>query len=349
MRDRAGRSGFRASAPLFWPFILGLRAMGMDVESLLSHVGMTLAQLEDPDTRIPVEVGIELAYLAAEERGDEAMGLHMAELYVPGAFGVLDYLGNSSRTLGEALRHLCRYNRLLQDAVETVLEVRGDRAFIWQRTFGGFSAPPGITENALANLVIIGRQLTGAPIIPIEVHFRHAEPPYAAEHARVFKCKVRFEADRDGLVLPAADLDLPLPNADPGLCAILDRHARQLLEQLPEVPRFSQRVRELVAAQLKDGAPTADAIARQLHVSKRTLRRRLNEDQTSYEELLEGLRRALAERYLSEPNLSVEEVALMLGYSEVAAFRRAFGRWYGVSPSRYRRRSNASIRLNRGR
>src|SRR5207248_5725833 len=119
--------------------------------------------------------------------------------------------------------------------------------------------------------VIIGRQLTGAPVIPIEVHFRHAEPSYSAEHVRVFKSQVRFEAERDGLILPAADLDLPLPNADPGLCAILDRHARQLLEQLPEVPRFSQRVRELVAAELKEGAPTADAIAQQLHVSNRTL------------------------------------------------------------------------------
>jgi AraC-like DNA-binding protein len=338
MRDPAGRSGFRASAPLLWPLLLGLRAMDLDVEALLARVGLSLRELEDPDTRMPIEVATELSFLAAEARGDEAMGLHLAEMYVPGAFGVLDYLAHSSRTLGEALRHLCRYNRLLQDAIETVLDVSEGQAFIWQRRLGGFRPLAGITENAIANLVIIGRQLSGAPVIPIEVQFTHAEPPNSAEHARIFKAPVRFEAERDGVILPAADLDLPLPNADPGLCAILDRHAKQLLDQLPRVARFSQRVRELVAAELKDGAPRADSVARKLHISQRTLHRRLKEDQTSYEHLVDGLRRALAERYLNEPKMSTDEVSLMLGYSEVSAFRRAFVRWFGVSPSRYRRR-----------
>src|SRR5205814_913454 len=137
----------------------------------------------------------ELAIFAGEASGDPAWGLHLSERYAPGVFGVLDYLAHSSRTLGEALRHLCRYNRLLQDAVETVVEVHGDRAHIFQKSFGAFRPPAGITENAIANLVVIGREFTGAPIIPIEVTFTHAKPPYFSEHARIFKCSVRFEAD----------------------------------------------------------------------------------------------------------------------------------------------------------
>jgi AraC-like DNA-binding protein len=338
MRDRAGRSGFRASAPLMWPLIYGLRALDADVEGLIARVGLSLVELEDPDTRIPIEVCVDLAVLAAEVTGDEALGLHLSERYVSGLFGVLDYLAHSSRTLGEALRNLCRYNRLLQDAIETVFDVTGDRALIWQKSFGAFRPPAGIVENAIANLVVIGRELTGAPVVPIEVLFTHAEPGYSAEHARIFKCPVRFEADRDGLVLPAKDLELPLRNADPTLCAILDRHARQLLEQLPAVPKFSQRVRELVAAELKDGAPTSRAIAKKLQVSERTLRRRLLGEQTTFEKLVDGLRKGLAERYLNEANLSVDEVSLMVGYSEVNAFRRAFARWHGESPSQYRKR-----------
>lgn len=338
MRDRAGRSGFRASAPLLWPLIYGLRSLDADVEGLLGRVGLSLEKIQDPDTRIPIEVAVELAVLAGEASGDEAMGLHLSERYVPGVFGVLDYLAHSSRTLGEAIRHLCRYNRLLQDVVETVLEVRGDRAYIFQKSYGAFRPPAGITENAIANLVVIGRDLTGAPIIPVEVQFTHAEPSYSSEHTRIFKCPVRFEAELDGVILHASDLDLPLPNADPALCAILDRHARQLLEQLPPVPRFSQRVRELVAAELRDGTLTSESIAKKLQVSERTLRRRLAEDETTYEKLLDGLRRALAERYMNEPNLSIDEVSLMLGYSETNAFRRAFTRWHGESPAKYRRR-----------
>jgi AraC-like DNA-binding protein len=101
---------------------------------------------------------------------------------------------------------------------------------------------------------------------------------------------------------------------------------------------MSQRVRELVAAELKEGPPTSESIARKLQISDRTLRRRLEEDETTYEKLVEGLRKGLAERYLSEPNLSIDEVAFMLGYSEVNAFRRAFRRWYGESPASWRRR-----------
>jgi len=138
--------------------------------------------------------------------------------------------------------------------------------------------------------------------------------------------------------LRAEDLELPLPNADPRLCAILDRHAKQLLEQLPRVPRLSQRVRELIAAELKEGSPTSESIARKLQMSDRTLRRRLEEDDTTYEKLVEGLRKALAERYMSEPNFSIDDVAFMLGYSEVNAFRRAFRRWHGESPAGWRRR-----------
>lgn len=321
-----------------WPLIYGLRALDADVEGLLARVGLTLERVQDPDARFPIEVGIELAVLAAEATGDEALGLHLSERYVPGVFGVLDYLAHSSRTLGEAVHNLCRYNRLLQDVVETVLDVRGDRAFIWQRAFGAVRPPPGITENAIANLVVIGRELTGAPVVPIEVHFTHAEPGYSSEHARIFRCPIRFEAERDGVILRAEELNLPLPNADPALCAILDRHAQQLLAQLPRVPKFSQRVRELVAAELRERAPTSAAIAKKLHLSERTLRRRLQEEETTYENLVDGLRRALAERYMGEPNLSIDEVALMLGYSESNAFRRAFTRWHGESPAKYRRR-----------
>ena len=338
MRDRSGRSGFHASAPLIWPTLSGLHSMGVDLEALVSSVGLSLEELRRPDTRIPIETGVALAFAAAQATGDEALGLHLAERYTPGVFGVLDYLGHSSSTLGEAIRHLCRYNRLLQEVVETSLDVDGGRAVVWQKAFGGLLIPPGIVENALANLIVIGRELTGAPLVPIEVQFTHAEPPYSREHARIFKAPVRFEAERDAVILPASALELPLPNADPQLCTILDSHAQLLLTQLPRVARVSQRVRELVAARLKEGAPTAEAIARKLDMSERTLRRRLNQDGTTYEDLLDGLRRALSERYLAEANLSTEEVALMLGYSDLSTFGRAFRRWHGITAAAFRKR-----------
>lgn len=337
MRARAGLSGFSLSAPLIWPLLTGLRALGADVEAIVADAGLSLPELQDPDTRIPIEGGVALAFAAGLRTGDEALGIHLAEKYVPGVFGLLDYLAHSSRTLGEAIRYLCRYNRLLQDAVETHLDVRDDRAIVWQEALGGFVLHPGIVENAIANLIVIGRDLTAQPFAPIEVQFKHSEPSYSSEIRRVFGAPVRFGAERDGVVLAREALDLPLVNADPMLCVILDRHARRLLEELPRVPHFSQRVRELVLDRLKEGAPTAAQIAAELHMSTRTLKRRLQQEETSYEALVDGLRRALVERYLDEPTLSTEEIALMLGYSAVSPFRRAFRRWFGVTPSSFRR------------
>jgi AraC-like DNA-binding protein len=339
---RSGRSGFRASAPLLWPLLTGLRAMGVNVEAVVARAGLSLEQLADPDTRIPIESAVDVAVAADAEIGDDAFGLHLAEHYQPGVFGVLDYLAHSSHTLGDALRRLCRYNRLLQDAVETELHVDGAQAIIRQNSVGAWFPPPGVTENAIANLIVIGRKLSGTELTPLEVRFRHAEPTYSAEHRRIFRAPVLFDADWDGLILAVEALDLPLPNADPTLCDILDRHARQLLAELPRVALFSQRVQELVAERLKEGTPTAESIARALQMSERTLRRRLRDEQTSYERVLDELRRALATRYLDQSSLSTEEVTLLLGYSDVSAFRRAFRRWHGIAPAAYRRQRRAS-------
>lgn len=337
MAARNVRSGFRASAPIVWPLLAELRSRGIDVARLRETVGLQAVDLEDPDARIPIESLIALGVSAAEATNDPAFGLHLAEHYRPNVFGVLDYLAHSSRTLGEAIRHLCRYNRLFQDAAETVLDVEGDRAHVWQRALGGFVLPPAMNENSMANLVVIGRELTGRDVVPLEVTFVHPEPPYSREHARIFKTKVRFGAERDGIVLPREALDYPIKNADPALCNILERHAAQLLAQMPRVDLFSHRVRELCAAELKEGTPTAAKIADHLHISERTLRRRLSDEGTSWEDVLDGLRRDLSKRYLNEPRLGIEDVALMLGYSEAGAFRRAFRRWFGVTPAEHRK------------
>ncbi|HEX2670387.1 MAG TPA: helix-turn-helix transcriptional regulator, partial [Polyangiaceae bacterium] len=126
--------------------------------------------------------------------------------------------------------------------------------------------------------------------------------------------------------------------------SILDRHAHKLLQELPRVAQLSARVRELVAAELKNGSFTAEQIAQQLHVSGRTLHRRLKEENAIYYELVDDVRRGLTDRYLADPDMSLEQIALLVGYSEASAFRRAFRRWHGVSPARYRKAKSATAR-----
>jgi AraC-like DNA-binding protein len=340
-RARSGLSGFGVSVVALWPMLHGLRTMGADVEAIVRSVGLKSDELRDPDKRLPFEMAISLSAASAQAVRDAAFGLHLAELYRPGDFGLLDYLAHSSRRLRDALERLRRYNRLLQDVAEIVLDVRSDQAEVWQRELKSVWIPPAVTENALANLIVIGRHLTGRAIVPLSVQFRHPAPLYKGEHERVFGCAVRFEAERDAVVLRTEDLELPLTNADPTLCSILDRHAQHLLDELPPTASFSTRVREMVAQALKDENPTAALLARRLRMSPRTLRRRLEEEGTTYEEVVDQLRRALTERYLDHPDMSLSQIALLLGYSDASAFRRAFRRWHGSSPATYRRHRGA--------
>ncbi len=133
------------------------------------------------------------------------------------------------------------------------------------------------------------------------------------------------------------DLDVPLVSADPQLAALLGRHAEALEARLPERPSFEASVRRALAAVLADGDAGVDSVARRLHVSRRTLQRRLKEEGTTHQQVLDGLRRDLAPQYLADPAVGIHETALLLGFSDQSAFHHAFVRWTGVAPGAYRR------------
>jgi AraC-like DNA-binding protein len=136
----------------------------------------------------------------------------------------------------------------------------------------------------------------------------------------------------------AADLLLaPVATADPNLSAVLDRHVHDLLIRLPTSVRFSDRVRRTLLEAFGEGPPTLPRLAKRLGVSERTLQRRLNQEGTSLQKLLEDVRHELSLEYLRDSKLSVADVGLRLGYSSLAAFSRAFRRWTGASPAARRR------------
>lgn len=323
------------------PMLTELNARRFDTGAMLRSLGLDPAALQAPEARVPIEDAFELGTLAERVTHDPAFGLHLSERYEPNAFGIVDYLAHNSATLGEATEALCRFNRLLQDAIATRMELTEDTAIVWNEVPPSLSVPPGVMEYSIANLVVVGRELTGHFYAPLVARFRHAEPAYGHEHRRVFRCPVEFGADRDCVVLPRAVLDFPVRSPDLRLSAILQRHAQELLERTPRLERLRDRVLSELARELERGAPSAEQVAASLGMSERTLRRRLEEEATSWAELLDELRRGLAERYLADPTLSLEETALMLGYAESGAFRRAFRRWHAMSPGEFRKRALA--------
>ena len=168
----------------------------------------------------------------------------------------------------------------------------------------------------------------------------HPAPPDISEYARTFDpLPIEFGAPFSGFVFDAACLDERLVSADIGLHQVVCGHADLKLEELSRARQFTSRVRSALAAELSGGTPSITRIASHLHMSPRTLERKLEREGAKFSTLLEEMRRELATRYVQNQRLELTEIAYLLGFSQTACFYRAFKRWTGETPLGYRRSS----------
>ncbi|MBZ5554633.1 MAG: AraC family transcriptional regulator [Acidobacteriia bacterium] len=307
---------------------------------LFDTVKLDTSALDDPEARIPYHTLVTLYEQGSRLTGDDAFGLHLAERITPQMFDVVGYAAMNSPTLGEALMRVIRYDRIWTDGSKYRLEREGPIVrILYEYTSPDPKNCRQECEASLAGLVCVGRSLTGVRWTPLEVNFKHPCPGDTSEHGRIFGAPVRFLMPANEMVLDRQLLDQPLVKADLGLCAVLDRHATEMLDGLPRQVDLIARLRRTLAQSLRGGSPGVEALARELGMSTRTLQRRLSEEGTSYHRLLEDLRHDLSRKYLLEPGLATGEVAYLLGFSEPSAFHRAFRQWTGMTPGDYRQRT----------
>jgi AraC-like DNA-binding protein len=314
-------------------------ARGVAPEDLYGAVALDPSLLEDPDNRIPFDQLVAIYEHAARLTGDDAFGLHVGEASDPELFDVLGYVLVNSPTLGEALERLVRYHSIWTDGAVFRLGVGGGRARLAYDYAGSgvAAARRHDAEMTLSVGVAFARRVTGVDWAPLDVSFRHPEPESVAEHRRIFRAPVRFDAPANELVFDGDLLALPLAEADPGLSDILERQARELLARAPRRDSLADQVRAVLGAGLAGEGSKLETVARKLGLSARTLQRKLREEGRSYQDLLDEVRGGLSRQHLREPKLAVCEVAYLLGFSEPSAFHRAFRRWTGVTPKEFRR------------
>jgi AraC-like DNA-binding protein len=189
----------------------------------------------------------------------------------------------------------------------------------------------------LALAVLQGRRATGEEFAPRAVCFAHPRPARVSEQERLFRAPVRYGCERNEVVLDRTLLERRQRQAEPRLLAMLDRHLEGLLSQLPEDRSLRGLTMRAMADHLLDGEPALSTVAAKLHMSPRSLQRRLRDESTSFAKLLADLRHNLALRHLRNPRTTIGEVAFLLGFSEVSAFHRAFKRWTGRTPMEHLR------------
>jgi AraC-like DNA-binding protein len=316
-------------------------ALGRSPEPLIRRFDLPERADEQESIWMPVSTLRAFLDAAASYLQVPQLGLTLAENVPRGGYGVLEHSARSALTLGEAAAVFTRYMGLPGDTVSLALE-QGRTAVRFVHRVEGQRAGLGPHGNvfALAYTLRMARELTGRrlPVGTLTLA-DSAQPDVPALKAWFDTREVELDAGYNAMEVDAALLKLPVISAD----ARVHRSLIKILDQLHASPNreggFGTRLELAVRAAIEErGSLAIERIARQVGMSSRTLQRRLAASGGSYQELIEGVRRRVAEKLLANPAISIAEVSYRLGYADVRSFARAFRRWKGAPPGAYRRR-----------
>ena len=314
-----------------------LRTMGADVPAWLTRHGLNEARLNDGTIDMPMAQFQALVMDGIEVTGEPAMGLLVGERLLVNSHGMLGFAAAASHTIRVAVQLFETYVHLRTSMISVqLLEVgEGDAAEAHIRILE--SQPLGEARRPVLEAVVLTIRnvldfITRGNGAVRYVAFPFARPDYAALAQDLFRCEVRYRQGWAGFALPASQLDVPLAMADPAAFQQALQVCQRELDKLQRSETFSDRVRR-VLLEKRQGFPSLQVVARLFNMTPRTLHRRLQDEGTTFQQLLEGVRHQLAIGHLTAGQLSVQEIAWLLGYTEVANFRRAFKRWEGVAPS----------------
>lgn len=322
--------------------VKALEMDGLDCRVLFKQLGLDFEALDDPDARFPQDSMTRLWQRAVELSGNPAIGLNMGKVARPASFHVVGYALMSSRTLAEGFQRLVRYQRIIAESADLSFRLLDD-GYGLVLTVHGDHIPPTrqSAEASLACALSLCNWLTGRTLHPVKVLLQGAEPVDLAPYRQAFPAPLMFGAAYDALIFERADMEAPLPTANESMARLHDRFAGEYLARFSG-SRVTHKARQVLCRLLPQGEPRRDVVAHTLHLSQRTLQRRLQEEGTSFQNLLDDTRRELAEQYLTQPSMTLLEIAYLLGFADPSNFFRAFRRWFDSTPGEYRARLSVS-------
>jgi AraC-like DNA-binding protein len=335
MTSRAPELRPRTVAALCTRYLLDAAvAAGLDRSKLPSFE----ARDEGPfEGRVTYDSQLALWELLMRTADDPGFPVFVGSRLQPRDHDIVGFAYMTRENLREALTQAMRYGSVWSDG-STWEILPGERDLTLSLEIDGADRLGArcLAECLLAEIVHFGRLLTGVEIRPIEVRFRHRAPRDTSAIEAFFKAPVRFGAPRNELFLEQSVLATPLLKADADLAAFFALRADDLLER-HRADGLARRLRTLLEGELGRALPTVETAAARLAMSPRTLRRRLHDEGTTFQDVLDETRCELAKRHLGDERIALGEVAFLLGFSEPSAFHRAFKRWTGQTPLSYRR------------
>jgi AraC-like DNA-binding protein len=309
-----------------------------DPDPIFAAANLDTAQLAVAGARYPWKNMQALWQLAVEATGDPSFGLYAGRNIRPTSFHALGYAWLASETLLGSLQRLCRYFRVVSTA-PIALELSTDSGdYLLTETLVDPSHVP--TDAAIDAFVVaivqLCRTASNNDFAPRSVELQRMDPGNAAGYADVLGCPVAFGAKDTRIQFDRDSLEARLPGENAEVARANDKVAEHYLESL-EPHQVASEVRELLIGLLPSGGSSQSAIAGRMNRSLSTLQRQLQGEGTSYQEIRDDTRSALGQAYVRDQDLTLSQVAYMLGFSDQSNFSRAFKRWTGESPREFRR------------
>jgi|SRR5215831_3400470 len=315
-----------------------VRRAGIRLEPLLTRVGMTIEQIDDPELRISARDQIAFLEVAAEALHDDSLGLSLAEGFDCRDLGLLYYVMASSDTLGSALDRASRFSRITNEAI--VLEYREATEPTLRLAYSGIPrhVDQQQVEFCILAMIRVSRGLTARRFVPKRVSMIHVRSKAISKFAPFLGKDIEFGSDVDEIGFPAGSAEWTLVDADPRLNRLLLKVCEESLNaRKSNSGAFRITVENTMSPLLPHGQARSNVVAKKLAMSERTLERRLAEEGVTFIEVLQQLKASLAIRYLGEDDIPISKIAWLLGFEEASSFSHACRRWTGKSPRELRR------------
>lgn len=327
-----------ASVSMGWvgTVISAAQRAGIDSALLLRTAGIPAGALERD--RWPIDYITRLWRAAERLSGDPAFGLKAGAGVSPASISVVGFAMQSAATLREALGMVQKYQRLISDGGRFQL-LGGDNAtwVVYHPRQGELAFSPYQIEAVLAAVVTYANWVTGKALAPARVQLSQPQLANREDYRRVFGCPVEFDQAFSGLLVNNSVLDAPLPQADPRLARMHEEFTAARLAELGLDNASADALRQWLLAQTGPRVPRRIDAARALGISERTLARRLQQQGHTFEQLVDEVRKELALQAVASAERPLADIAQSLGFAEPSTFYRAFNRWTGMPPARWRR------------
>jgi len=310
---------------------------GVSIPALLDQCGIERRVLEDPDARIERDTFIRLMLLVMEQTQDEFLGFGQGRKSKPGTFSMMAHAVVNCPNLEAAVDRGIRFYSLFDLSVDSRLLRDGDQAALMVRVDRRLDFRDVIIEAMLFLSLRFMSWLVGKAVEPQAVYLDYEPVREDDEYRFMFDCPTHYNSDVNQVVFPAHFLDLPLVQNELSLSKFLRDSLAQLFDGNVHNVGLPAQIRAIISNEYGNHFPDFGEICEKLGMTPQTLRRRLKEGNTSYQEIKDSIRKDASVYYLSKPELSIDEIALLMGFSEASSFHRAFKKWTSQTPSAYRR------------